>query len=130
MSSYLLALILSHLKYPTIQNSGHISKMQLVLLMAATFPVPPPHHISKAFLSRLQRICYPELFACSFALKFNYALTGWEALQLVLYYGMMLLKRVFLFLKENTYLETQDFQPAQSFLHHSRCLIAPGRVRV
>ena len=41
MSSYPLVLSLSHPKYAIIPNSGLISKMQLVLLMAATSTV---HH--------------------------------------------------------------------------------------
>ena len=118
MSSYPLALIPSHLKYPTIQNSGHISKMQLVLLMAATFTVPL-HHIeglfietAKGLLPRIASLPAPSLSNLSI-----HWLAG-RAPQLMPYYAMMLLKRVFLFLKENIYLEMQDFQPAQSFLHH------------
>ena len=39
MSAYPLVLILSHLRYAIITNSGPTLRMQLVLLMAATFPM-------------------------------------------------------------------------------------------
>ena len=43
MSSYQLVLSLSHPRYAIIPNSGLISRMQLVLLMAATFTVHHQH---------------------------------------------------------------------------------------
>ena len=67
---------------------------------------------TKDLLSRIASFPAPLLLNLSM-----HWLAG-EALQLVLYYGMVLFLKVFSFLKENIYLEMQNLWPFQNFLHH------------
>ena len=59
-------------KNPTIQNSGHILKMQLV----SHFPSAPPSYYRLFYQDCKRSVTQNCLFACSFAFKFIYVLTG------------------------------------------------------
>ena len=82
------------------------------------FPCAPPSYRRPFYRDCKGSVTQNCLFACSFALKCIYALTGWNGTATDALLWQDVLKRVFLFLKVNIYLDMQDFQPAQSFLHH------------
>ena len=95
---------------PTIQNSGHILKMQLV----SHFPSASPSYHRPFYQDCKRSVTQNCLFACSFAFKIIYVLTSQKDTAAdVLQKGLLLL------LEGNIYLEMQEFQPAQSFLHHT-----------